>query len=443
MLTKAFRTTTLKIETPPVRTDGKSWDISSEGYLTVTAYATRVGIFDYYDAKGKLRKEYRSEKEVFDPASISTLALQPHTRLHPDKMLDNTNASGLLKGIILPDIQIEGQFLKVTIKIFDGPLIQEIISGKLRELSCGYYCDTVEEPGEWNGEKYNARQINIRYNHISSVPKGRAGSDVAINFDEQAEYLNKCLLLPEASGTQDDKSFIIRCDSSNNAKSDDLDIRFDNHFYFDNISNSQEDSPQMFTIKIDGKDVEVTKEVYDAWTAQTSTISTLTKEKTDAVKTRDEIKGKYDQALVTLTEIDQKKADENKKLFIDTLKPYIKADEEQLKKLDTLTPRQLGELVIISNSENKDLDLSGETDDYIKGRVDAITSAPIAKKPAEKKVDHYSDFLSVIKDVAPPTLKTDAASGDVNDKSREDEMKTKADAWKQPIGYAATLGGTK
>ena len=44
-------------------------------------------------------------------------------------------------------------------------------------MSLGYNLDLIEEPGEWNGEKYDAIQTNIRINHLAIVDKARAGSN--------------------------------------------------------------------------------------------------------------------------------------------------------------------------------------------------------------------------------------------------------------------------
>ena len=41
--------------------------------------------------------------------------------------------------------------------------------GRSRELSCGYYCDLDETPGEYEGQRYDARQRNIRGNHLALV----------------------------------------------------------------------------------------------------------------------------------------------------------------------------------------------------------------------------------------------------------------------------------
>ena len=41
------------------------------------------------------------------------------------------------------------------------------------------------EPGEWNGEPYDAIQTNIRVNHLALVAVARAGDDARLNMDSQ------------------------------------------------------------------------------------------------------------------------------------------------------------------------------------------------------------------------------------------------------------------
>lgn len=52
-----------------------------------------------------------------------------------------------------------------------------------KELSCGYVADCIEESGTYNGEKYDVRQTNIRYNHVALVERGRAGHSVRLKLD--------------------------------------------------------------------------------------------------------------------------------------------------------------------------------------------------------------------------------------------------------------------
>jgi hypothetical protein len=51
------------------------------------------------------------------------------------------------------------------------------------QISCGYNCQLEETPGEWQGQRYDAIQRAIRYNHVALEPIGRAGPEVGIRLD--------------------------------------------------------------------------------------------------------------------------------------------------------------------------------------------------------------------------------------------------------------------
>jgi hypothetical protein len=70
-----------------------------------------------------------------------------------------------------------------SLSVHDADSIKEMETGEKVEVSCGYYCDLDETPGEWNGQKYDAIQRNIRGNHVAIVPKGRAGPEARIHLD--------------------------------------------------------------------------------------------------------------------------------------------------------------------------------------------------------------------------------------------------------------------
>lgn len=160
------------------------------GYLIATVYATRSGVFDYYKDDGALYQEYRPESEVFKPESMQSLQFKALTRLHPKDMLDSSNTSKHQKGMVLNEVSREGNFLKALVLVTDSDLIAEITSGKLNQLSCGYTCEVIDGDGVTpEGEKYNGIQSNIEYNHLASVPLGRAGDQVKFKLDNKGDQI--------------------------------------------------------------------------------------------------------------------------------------------------------------------------------------------------------------------------------------------------------------
>jgi hypothetical protein len=68
--------------------------------------------------------------------------------------------------------------------IQDAHTIGLIESRERREVSCGYRCRLDLTPGTTpDGERYDAVQRDVVYNHVALVPRGRAGRDVALRLD--------------------------------------------------------------------------------------------------------------------------------------------------------------------------------------------------------------------------------------------------------------------
>ncbi len=154
-----------------------------EGFLRADALPTRAGIFVYRRADGSQVKEFRAPEEVFAPASLSSLAAATLTSGHPDAPVTAENASGLSVGHLGESPERFDEHVKATIYVKDAKAVQAVESGRLVELSCGYTCDMDETPGEYNGERYDAVQTNIRYNHVALVARGRAGPENRIRLD--------------------------------------------------------------------------------------------------------------------------------------------------------------------------------------------------------------------------------------------------------------------
>jgi len=162
--------------------------IDQNGYLQAPAALTKTGVFVYHRPDGTVTRELRHPDDVFKEDSLATLKHRPFTDGHPKiGKLDQTNTTQLSKGMIIADPKREDQFVTSTVLVMDGRTINKINrkDKPVRELSCGYNVDLVEESGTYNGEKYDHRQTNIVYNHVALVPKGRAGPDARLRVDAE------------------------------------------------------------------------------------------------------------------------------------------------------------------------------------------------------------------------------------------------------------------
>lgn len=162
---------------------------AEEGYILYTGVPiARTGVQEYgrdeigLDGDG-IVSVYREEADVFDPVTIASFEGKIVTDEHPPVMLDEQNVMRYIRGTVhnvRRGTGNEADMLLADLMVYDPELNWEIREGK-REVSCGYYLDYVEGP---DGK---IRQKNIRGNHVAIVPKGRAGSRVAIKDSQKTE----------------------------------------------------------------------------------------------------------------------------------------------------------------------------------------------------------------------------------------------------------------
>lgn len=154
---------------------------TAAGYLRADAFIARVGIQEYSDGAGGVRRELRLPDEVFDGEALESFVGVPVTDDHPGAMLDTQNARAHARGNVSTP-RADGNFVRADVLVTDADLIAKMKSGKT-QLSCGYSCDLDETPGVWRGQQYDATQRNIRGNHVAVVDRGRAGPDVCARMD--------------------------------------------------------------------------------------------------------------------------------------------------------------------------------------------------------------------------------------------------------------------
>lgn len=145
-------------------------------------------IEDYIGSDGMV-SVCREPEEVFSPTTIASFEGKPITEGHPHTgsqtgMLDAANESLYSKGHMQNVHKGIGEYandLVADLFITDPVMVDTVKSKKKREVSCGYTSEFVAEHGK-------VYQRNIRGNHVAIVPRGRAGSGVAIhdNLPSQA-----------------------------------------------------------------------------------------------------------------------------------------------------------------------------------------------------------------------------------------------------------------
>lgn len=164
------------VELKAVKTD--------EGFLIDSPIVARTGILTYTNADGSIRKELRLAEDVFHTDSLKSFIGKPITVDHPKNLLTAKDVGKVQVGTMLGQGRQDGENVKVDLVIHQPDRI-----GERRQLSLGYDVDLDETPGEWEGQRYDAVQRNIRVNHLSIVKRARAGATARLNMDSDEEPL--------------------------------------------------------------------------------------------------------------------------------------------------------------------------------------------------------------------------------------------------------------
>lgn len=153
---------------------------TEEGYLVDHPILTSCGIFEYTNPDGTVRRELRLPEHVFSEGSLKSYRGKPVIITHSAEKISKDNVSREQIGTILSDGYRDGDDVRAEIIIHDTDAMR---ASGLKELSLGYSLDLIEEPGEWNGEPYDAVQTNISINHLALVSSARAGDQARLNID--------------------------------------------------------------------------------------------------------------------------------------------------------------------------------------------------------------------------------------------------------------------
>lgn len=159
-----------------------------QGGVRVPARVTRTGVFEYAREDGTIQREWRPPAEVFHADALATLEDAPVTDLHPDEgFVEPSNYQRLARGHARAP-RADGDFVAATLVVQDGDLADAIERKDRTEISLGYRCRLDMTSGVLpSGERYDAVQRDIRYNHVAVGPQdwGRAGAEVRIRLDSK------------------------------------------------------------------------------------------------------------------------------------------------------------------------------------------------------------------------------------------------------------------
>lgn len=305
--------------------------VTPEGYLTGEAKVARIGVQAYQDGAGGIRREYRPPAEVFAADAIASFKNVPVTFNHPnERLVTSENAKRLGVGFVGENLRVDGDWLVMPITINDAETISQI-EGGIVELSAGYVSNVIDEAGEYDGQVYDARQTQIRGNHVAIVQQARAGNDARLNLDAaDAVAINQ---QPEVKTDMADKTV---------------------------------------TVRVDGIEYQAAPEVERHISKQAERIDTLDTELADAKKETEKEKARADAATEELETLKATRTDEAigkaAKARIDLERSAVKVLGDSAE-LEGKSDREIREAVVLA--VHKDAKLADQSDDYIAARFDA------------------------------------------------------------------------
>lgn len=166
--------------------------VRDDGTILAEGISVHEGIHEYRQADGSTRRELVTMDAVL--ASARSGARAPLTLHHPvsgfvTPKTVQQDGVGDVDGEVSVEEDAQGGFAKVKVAIRRQDAVDAFHDG-VRELSWGYDVTLDETPGEWRGQRYDARQVDRKINHLALVPRGRGGPNVALRRDSaDADYV--------------------------------------------------------------------------------------------------------------------------------------------------------------------------------------------------------------------------------------------------------------
>jgi hypothetical protein len=338
--------------------------ITDEGYLKATPVITKVGVFPYQMPDGTIRKEFRPPQEVLKHDSLETLKLLPATNGHPlVKLINSKTAKKYTVGHFGENVTHDGFKVKNSVVVTDSEAVAAIQDGK-KQISMGYTADIVDEPGVWNGQRYDSVQKNIVYNHGAFVHRGRMGADASIKLDEGDAIQTDEQIINQPNNKED------KVMPENNLKS----------------------------VVLDGIEYNAAPEVINALNkAGKSAAEFETKSKELQVKL-DEVTAKFDSLKQKHEELETRdvekeviSAAKNRISLLTSVKEVF--NDEELKAVEDLSEREIKEAVLKKVIKNK-ISLDEKSLDYINARFDAEIEKIGDTKFANQRKAVHSDNIT-------------------------------------------------
>lgn len=166
----------------------------ADGRIAAVAKFARSGCYQY--AGHELGRPdlptvtvFRPEEEVFSADAMASFAHKAITLDHPAGSVTAGNWSKVAVGFTEGRVARDGGYIEIPLMLADASAVAAFDAGT-RQLSAGYSCELVWGDGiAPTGERFQAKQVTIRGDHIALVREGRAGPEARIG-DSMSHNVN-------------------------------------------------------------------------------------------------------------------------------------------------------------------------------------------------------------------------------------------------------------
>lgn len=361
-----------------------------QGGARIPAALTRVGVLNYTNADGSTRRELRPPEEVFRQDSLDTLRSATVTEGHaawitPENYREHTRGH-----VAESTVRQDGALVAADLVVQEGSSLKRIDSRELSELSAGYTCDYDATPGEWNGQRYDGVQRNIRYNHVALLPAGtgRAGRECGLRLDsDSAICIDEFPAAPAVA------------------------------------SGRAPESTTTMKIRFDGKEYDVTKP--DEALALQHAADKVRQDAKDALSERDKLQAKLDQSVADLTKVRADAADTAKFQAAVTARVELESAARTVLGA-SYEPKGKSDREIMSavvRADRKDFKDEGKSDDYLRSAFDGVIEKGV-------RVDSIGSVISTVQQLkTEPGVRED--SGFTVEQIRAASHEATRNAWNQ------------
>lgn len=154
--------------------------IDENGYMHVPSCpVSSYGIFVYGAGQLGLSGDpmravnvFRPESTVSDPAVLASFENMPLVNDH--ELLGKNGTAPEKYGVagVMTSVRYAAPWMLADITVYSQTM-QELIKGGKTELSLGYSCDFIDNPGVFDGVQYEFVQVFRKGNHIALVDAAR------------------------------------------------------------------------------------------------------------------------------------------------------------------------------------------------------------------------------------------------------------------------------